>query len=333
MATTMKAVLLGTLFLSLNACTQNESELIGAVENRQPDTVKELLDRGVDLESTNQDGATALIVAAFEGYTEVVQSLVNAGADIDARNNQGLTPLMAAVTRGHSDIVQVLLTRPELPQEYLSFQKNITDTFHIISYLDTRTWPSNTWFGISAWQNPNDIWITQEIISEIKPDYIIETGTFHGGSAVLWATILDQVNPDGRVITIDVEDLSSEARKLSIAQRKVDFILGSSTDPEIIKHLTEEVSGKKVLVILDSLHAKEHVYQELKLYSPLVSVGSYLIVQDTNVNGNPVFVQHGPGPMEATRQFLSEVDNFQSDKTRERLLFTMHPDGYLKRSQ
>ena len=149
----------------------------------------------------------------------------------------------------------------------------------------------------------------------------------------MWATILEQVNPEGRVITIDIEDLSSEARNLPIANQKVEFILGSSTDPEIINRLTEEVSGKKVLGILDSLHQTDHVYQELILYSPLISVDSYIIVQDTNVNGHPVFFQHGPGPLEAVEQFLSGVDNFQIDKSRERLLFTMHPDGYLKRTE
>jgi len=114
--------------------------------------------------------------------------------------------------------------------------------------------------------------------------------------------------------------------------------------------------GKKVLVILDSAHDKEHVLKELRLYSKFVSTGSYIIVQDTNINGNPVYsndsarpylsflrrlspilgidgprTPYGPGPMEAIKQFLDENDDFIIDKSRERLLFSMHPNGYLER--
>ena len=87
MAPTMKTAVLGTLLFLLNGCAQNENELIDAVTNRQPERVRTLLETGVDLEARNEDGATALILAAFAGETEIVQTLVNAGADIDASNN------------------------------------------------------------------------------------------------------------------------------------------------------------------------------------------------------------------------------------------------------
>ena len=189
----------------------------------------------------------------------------------------------------------------------------------------------NTWFGIQTEQNPNDVWITQEIISEIKPDFIIETGTHKGGSALLWATILAQINPQGKVITIDIEDRSEEARKFAIAKDKIEFIIGSSADINIINSIKKRVAGKKVLVILDSDHSRAHVLNELSLYWEMVPVGSYLIVQDTNINGHPVYHSFGPGPMEAVNEFLSTNDKFVADQTRERLLFTMHPRGYLKR--
>jgi cephalosporin hydroxylase len=86
-----------------------------------------------------------------------------------------------------------------------------------------------------------------------------------------------------------------------------------------------------VMVILDSDHSASHVLSELQAYSPLVPVGGYLIVQDTSVNGHPVFPKHGPGPMEALETFLASNDAFASDRTREALLFTLHPKGYLKR--
>lgn len=75
----------------------------------------------------------------------------------------------------------------------------------------------------------------------------------------------------------------------------------------------------------------EHVLEELRIYSQFVNVGSYVIVEDSNVNGHPVYRDHGPGPMEAIERFLEENDNFVVDKTREKFLITFNPKGYLKR--
>jgi cephalosporin hydroxylase len=224
------------------------------------------------------------------------------------------------------------LTPPVIREPRLSRQQTL-DLFHQMFYNNRETWLLNRWLGIQAQQNPNDVWIIQEILFEVKPDFVVETGTAFGGSAALWATVLEQVNPRGRVITIDIEDKAGEARKLPIVQRQVDFLLGSSTAPEIIAEVEKRVTGHRVVVILDSNHSKQHVANELQAYAPLVNVGSYLIVQDTNINGHPVYEAYGPGPWEAVDEFLSHNDQFQADRTRERLLFTMHPRGYLQRVQ
>lgn len=208
---------------------------------------------------------------------------------------------------------------------------NVPRYFHELFYYSDKTWQANKWMGILTQQNPNDVWITQEIIYEVKPDFIIETGTLNGGSALIWAMLLEQINPEGKVITVDIEDLSGEAKKRQIAQQKVQFLLGSSTSPEIIEKISAQVQGKRVLVILDSDHRKDHVLKELQLYSPFVPVGSYIIVQDSNVSGHPIEWGDGPGPMEAIEEFLQKNTTFESDLSRERLLFTMYPKGYLKR--
>ena len=211
------------------------------------------------------------------------------------------------------------------------FKKEVVDQYHQAFYNNPDTWRLNKWLGILTEQNPNDVWITQEIIVETRPDFIVETGTLCGGSAALWSTILEQVNPKGRVITIDILDQAQDAHKLPIVQKHVDFLHGSSTATDIVDYVKYSVEGKKVLVILDSDHSKKHVLNELAAYAPLVTVGSYLIVQDTNVNGHPVAQTFGPGPMEAVVEFLAANPNFISDKGRERLMFTMNPSGYLKR--
>jgi cephalosporin hydroxylase len=198
-------------------------------------------------------------------------------------------------------------------------------------YEDASAWPSNRWLGVPTQQNPNDVWIHQEIICEVKPDFIVEAGTASGGSAALWAMVLKQVNPEGRVITIDIHDQAEAARRLPIVQQTVDFLVGSSTDPAIVAEVKRRVQGKRVLVILDSNHTKDHVLNELKAYAPLLELGSYMIVQDTDINGHPVYEDYGPGPMEAVEEFLATNHDFVVDRSRERLLLTFHPKGYLKR--
>jgi cephalosporin hydroxylase len=205
------------------------------------------------------------------------------------------------------------------------------DVYHRAFHRTVGTTMPMTWLGVPTIQNPNDIWVTQELIGRLKPDFIVETGTWKGGSAAIWAMIQDQVNPGGRVITIDVEDFVDDATLPPISRRKVDFVIGSSTAPEVVADVTRRVGKGRTMVLLDSDHHAPHVLAELRAYAPLVSVGSYLIVQDTNINGHPVLPEFGPGPMEAVLEFLRNDDRFEVDREQERLLFTMHPGGYLKR--
>jgi cephalosporin hydroxylase len=211
-------------------------------------------------------------------------------------------------------------------------EREVVDNFHKLWWHNQNTFRENKWLGVQTLQNPMDIWITQEIIVETKPDFIVETGTLYGGSALVWATILHQVNPNGRLITVDIEDHAQEAKELPLWKEKVDFFLGSSVTPEVVGAVRKRVEGKKVMIIFDSNHHKDHVFKELVAYSPFVQVGGYMIVQDTNLNGHPVYRQSsGPGPMEAVEEFLAVNKNFESDQGRGRLLFTFCPRGFLKR--
>ena len=180
----------------------------------------------------------------------------------------------------------------------------------------------NSYLGILTWQNPFDVWITQEIIFEVKPDVIVEAGTFKGGSAILWATFLEQMNPEGRVITIDIKDMRAEdAKTLPIVKRMVTFLLGSSSGPKVVAQVRQALVGKRALFILDSLHTYEHVLSELHAYSDMVPIGSYIIVQDTI----------GHGAHKAIQEFLQESDKFEADRSRERLMITNNTGGFLKR--
>lgn len=205
---------------------------------------------------------------------------------------------------------------------------------HVVRRFHELSAPSvfeNRYLGIVTQQSPTDVWITFELLHEVKPDVIIETGTLNGGSAALWATFLAQVSPQGRVVTVDIEDNVREAKDLPIVKERVDFLVGSSTDPAIVADVTARVAGKRAFVILDSDHRMPHVLDELRAYAPLVPVGGYVVVQDSIVNGHPLSPHWGPGPYEAVEAFLAEDDRFIADRSRERMLLTLHPKGYLKR--
>lgn len=207
----------------------------------------------------------------------------------------------------------------------------IADRFTEVWSTRPDTWFQNTFMGIQTWQNPFDVWVTFEIIWDVKPDAILETGTFKGGSALLWAMFLEHVNPDGRVVTIDLQPQAFDARRRKLAIERVDFHYGSSTDPEIVQKVYAQLAGKRVLAVLDSLHERNHVLAELEAYADLIPVGSYIIVQDGAVCGHPLDAEPCPGPYEAVEAFLAKDDRFEPVREHERHLMTANPKGFLRR--
>ena len=181
------------------------------------------------------------------------------------------------------------------------------------------------WHGVELKKCPLDLWIYQEIIQETKPDVLIETGTWRGGSAYYFASIFDLFGK-GRVLTVDIE-------KFPVPEHdRITYLIGSSTAPEIVEQFKNSIQeGETVMVALDSNHEKEHVLNELRIYSELVSVGSYLVVEDTHLNGNPVRIVVDGDPKAAVEEFLKERDDFVADKSREKFLLTWNRGGWLKR--
>lgn len=139
-----------------------------------------------------------------------------------------------------------------------------------------------TWMGRPIIQFPEDLIRIQEVIYQVKPDVIIETGIAHGGSLIYYASLFKAMGK-GRVIGVDI-DIRSHNRKAIEAHELfplITLIEGSSTDPEIVNQVKNLVKpGETVLVSLDSCHTKQHVYEELKAYHSLVTPGSYIIATD-----------------------------------------------------
>ena len=199
-----------------------------------------------------------------------------------------------------------------------------------------------TWMGRPIIKFPNDMIVQQELMWNLKPDLIIETGIAHGGSVIFTASMMEMMGIEGEVVGIDID--IREHNKVEILKhpmyKKITMYEGSSTDPLIVEKVSKHVSGKKcVMVILDSLHSHEHVFNELQLYSQFVTLGSYLILPDTFIEFFPkgYFSKTRPwdvgdNPYTAMKEFLKNNSQFEIDKfISSKAVITESIDGYLKK--
>lgn len=199
-----------------------------------------------------------------------------------------------------------------------------------------------SWMGRPIIAFPQDMIAMQEIIWEVKPDLIIETGVAHGGSIVFYASLLELIGNDGLVIGIDI-DIRKHNRDLIEDHsmfKRIKLIEGSSVSADVVKQVADIVaSKKKIMVCLDSNHTHVHVLEELNLYTPFVTNGSYCVVFDTVVEDMPADYDwgirpwgKGNNPKTAVWEFLKTHDDFEIDVAIQRkLLISVAPDGFLKR--
>ena len=191
-------------------------------------------------------------------------------------------------------------------------RQEVVDDFHRLHYegaADGGTWADARWHGIKCWKQPADMWLYQELIFAVRPAFIIETGTAFGGSALFYAHQLDQIGY-GRVLSIDIQPYSFGYPR----HPRIEYLCGrSSVDPLVRRELEYRDYVGPVMVSLDSDHSESHVLAELEAYAPLVTPNSYLVVEDTNVHGHPVYPEHGPGPWEAVEKWLPQHPEFVED--------------------
>lgn len=198
-----------------------------------------------------------------------------------------------------------------------------------------------SWMGRPIIQYPQDMIAMQEIIWEVKPDLIIETGIAHGGSLIYYASLLELIGK-GEVlgIDIDIRQHNKEEIEKHPMFKRISMIEGSSVSKDIVDRVADFIKGKeKVLVVLDSNHTHDHVMDELKYYTPFVSINSYIVVFDTIVENLPegYFKEQRPwgignNPMTAVNEFLKENNSFKiADDIDNKLLISVAPGGYLKR--
>ena len=204
------------------------------------------------------------------------------------------------------------------------YRRRIMARAHDVFY--TTDWkPRTYWLGTLTLKNPLDLWVYQEIMFETRPELVVETGTFRGGSAAHFASICDLLGA-GEVVSIDIEPMRDDYPQ----HPRITYLAGrSSTDPDVVAEIHARAAGRRTLVVLDSDHSQSHVEAELAAYAPLVPVGGYLIVEDSNIGR--IRKDLLPGPLEAIATFLAASDEFEIDHEREKFLITFNPNGYLRR--
>jgi cephalosporin hydroxylase len=256
-----------------------------------------------------QEQLRAVIDSAAVRPAALLNRLTGRGPAIDA--------LRRSLDRG--DAAPTTISNPAARQE-------VIDEFHRLYYGDRdRTWKNTFWMGTQVLKLPFDLWLYQEMIHRVRPDVIVECGTRFGGSALYMAHMQDLIG-HGRVITVDIDVQPNRPE-----HDRITYLTGSSIDEAIVEPIRRAAEGRVCMVVLDSDHSEAHVYAEMNAYASIVSVGSYLVVEDSNVHGHPVYPHHPPGPWEAIQRFLGERDDFAHDPTSHKFMVTFNPGGVLQR--
>ena len=196
----------------------------------------------------------------------------------------------------------------------------------------------NTWLGFPILQWPTDLMVLQEIIFEQRPRVIVETGTHRGGSTIYYACLLRLLG-GGKVVSVDIEiaDGVRAAIEASPFADMITLVQGDSKSPEVVRGIGEAVGDERnALVELDSDHCRSHVAAELRAYCGFVPVGGYLIAMDTICHDLWDLPQGSPrwkddNALQAVEDFLREHPEFEADRSREKLLVTFSPGGFLRR--
>lgn len=205
---------------------------------------------------------------------------------------------------------------------------------YLYMYWSSKCWTETYWHGYKSYKFATDLIQYQQIIYDVKPDFIIETGIMYGGTTFFLAHMLDLIG-HGIVIGIDINKMDNLPE-----HNRISYIFEDCLNNQCINRVNEILDDryKKGLVILDSDHNMSHVLKEMNLYKQYVSVGSYLIVEDTDISGHPLQIFDNktnqyidPGPYEAVHAFLKDNKDFEIDDSREDLILTNNPDGFLRR--
>jgi len=214
-----------------------------------------------------------------------------------------------------------------------NFIYSLAKRYYHLWYYNTGVWQQTTWMGVQTYKSPMDMWNYQEILFSLKPSVVIEFGTWHGGSALFFSSIMKQIGRPYIVVSADIE--ASRISEKAKSDPDIRLLTMSSAAPElkeILKDIREKNPGS-AFAILDSDHSKQHVLAEMTNLRDILVAGDYLVVEDSNINGHPVAKSFGPGPYEAIQEYFRMFPHdYEHDFNRERKFgFSFAPNGFLRR--
>ncbi len=233
-------------------------------------------------------------------------------------------------------VLLFMLFRPFPKPEQVKAERTNEEIIRDFSTLYWKTRLANegtTWLGTTVQQVPSDMWVMQEIIVRQKPDFVIETGTLKGGSALFFATLFHAFKDSGRVITVNIKKETDPAtEEMPVFKEHVIQIIGDASSEETVRKIEAIVQGKSALVMIDDYHEWRHVLKELPLYARFVKTGGYMVLHDTKNDTYARKLAHRyEGPLKAARKFIEDGAPFEFDRTMEKFLLTYCPMGFLKR--
>lgn len=205
-----------------------------------------------------------------------------------------------------------------VPQQ---LQAEFTDAF-----WRSLAWQGVTWLGQRVERAPTDLIAYQELVADVRPDWIVALRANGEGSPDFFASLCDLVG-SGRVVAVGPEADSADQSQ----HPRVEYVEGASTAKETQERVAELVGDDANCMVVIPPAPLQEIVAEFKAYAPLVGVGSYAIVEGTIVNGHPVVPSFGPGPSEALQQILKNRRDFAPDHRPERFGLTFNPRGFLRR--
>jgi len=214
-----------------------------------------------------------------------------------------------------------------------NFIYSLAKRYYHLWYYNTSVWQQTTWMGVQTYKSPMDMWNYQEILFSLKPSVVIEFGTWQGGSALFFSSIMKQIGRPYVVVSVDIE--ASRISDKTKSDPNIRLLTMSSAAQELqetLKDIREKNPGP-AFAILDSDHSKQHVLAEMMNLRNVLIAGDYLVVEDSNINGHPVAKSFGPGPYEAIQEYFCMFpQDYEHDFDRERKFgFSFAPNGFLRR--
>jgi cephalosporin hydroxylase len=236
----------------------------------------------------------------------------------------------AARTRARRRIAPALFKEAanrgsDLPDEPVPIPQELATEF-LEAYWQSLAWRQTIWLGQRVPRPPTDLFAYQELVTKLRPDWIVDTRAGGGGRAWFLATVCEMLG-HGQVVAVERKHSANAPR-----HDRIRYVTGGSVDPEVVDEIHELVGEPpNALVILGARGPARRISEEYQSYRDLVPLGGYLVVEDTIVNGHPVWPNYGPGPAEAVKGIVERRDDFVSDVSMSKYRLSFNPNGFLKR--